>query len=92
MRETGGEVQTFPDKSGMCCFLGATSQIYSDRSDERTLSVERNQAKVKLNDVWQPIMEQDLIRRAKEMKEEVEADGLWVCQREMVSVHLNVFV
>lgn len=48
-------------------------------------------AKVKLNDVWQPVLEQDVIRRAKEMKEEVK-DGLWVCESEKVPVHLELFV
>lgn len=33
-------------------------------------------AKVKLNDVWQPVLEQDFIRRAKEMKDEVKTGGL----------------
>lgn len=47
---------------------------------------------MKLNDVWQPALARDLIRRAKEMKEELKADGLQICERDMVSEHLNLFV
>lgn len=40
------------------------------------MRVEWSQGKVKLNDVLQSVLELDLIRRAKEMKVELKADGL----------------
>lgn len=79
------------DESGICCFLGATRKKYRGRNDEKRPSAGWTQAKVKLN-VWQPVLEQDLIRGATEMKEEVKADGLWVCERERVSRRLNLLV
>lgn len=47
---------------------------------------------MKLNGVWQPVLDQDSIGREEEMNGDVKADRLSVCGAELVSEHLNLYV
>lgn len=54
---------------------------------------EGSQGKVKLNDVLQPVLEQGLIRRVKEMQEQLKADGLRICWGVVASLqYLHVVI